>query len=308
MEQLQLKSRLISKCDYQDIDISQYAIPLKADTARYERDVKNFCKRFAKKEEVEEIAQQDMVTLSCSSENSKFQKEHITIRVGLDLYSKELEEKVCGMKVGETKTFTVGADSVTVTVEKSIREIIPELTDELVLSSGIPDIKTVEDVHTYCRYKQYDDALEEAADEANAYLAGEALNHSSYDLDESELETARKIVSDIMNLDTLKETLEDGGAKDAEQEISDMVEVMGKNTLMAAVFAQSMTRLTKEDYEAYLDKLAVALDRPVEEVRKTHPLTEYVINTYNDFFMDTMEAYVFRKLKEIGETMADKAV
>lgn len=310
MEQLKLKSKSENILDYHSIDISQYAIPLKADKERYERDVKNFCKRFAAKEEAAEIAPQDMATISCSSENPKFQKEHITIRVGLGLYSRELEEKLAGMAVGETKSFTVGSDSVTVTAEKSIREIIPELTDELVSNSGIPDVKTVKDVYAYCRYKQYDDVLEEPADEAGAYLAGEVLGHSSFDLDDGELEAASKIVSDAVNVEALSEMLDNdaGSFGDKKQDVSGMIKQMAEHTLIAAVYAQSMTALTKEDYEAYLDKLAVAREEPVEEIRKNYPLVEYLINTYNEFFLDTIEAYVLHKLKEIGESMADREV
>lgn len=203
---------------------------------------------------------------------------------------------------------TVGSDSVTVTAEKSIREIIPQLTDELALGSGIPDIKTVEDVYTHCRYKQYDDALEEAADEACAYLAKEVIDRSTYNLDKDELEISMKITSDIMNLEVLAESFESEGSENAEQEISAMLETIGESSLMSAVLAQNMTVLTEEDYEAYLNKLAVAQERSVEEIRETHPLTEYLINTYNGYFLDTIEAYVFYKLKELGEAMADKAV
>lgn len=310
MEQLRLKSKPVNILDYHSIDISRYATPLKADMERYERDFKNFCKRFAKKGEAAEIAPEDMATISCLSENPKFQKEHITIRVGLGLYSKELEEKLAGMPVGGTKTFTIGSDSVTVTAEKSIREIIPELTDELVSNCGIPHIKTVEDAYAYCRYKQYDDVLEEPADEAGAYLAGEALGQSSFDLDDGELETASKIVTDAVNFEALSQVIADDAENSGhpKQDIPAMIKQMAEHTLIAAVYAQDMTVLTEEDYEAYLDKLAVARQKPVEEIRKEHSLTEYLINTYNEFFLDIMEEYVLRKLKEIGEAMADKTV
>lgn len=305
MEQLKLKSKPVNILDYHSIDISQYAIPLKADKERYERDFKNFCKRFAAKGDAADIAPEDMVTISCSSENPKFQKEHITIRVGLGLYSKELEEKLVCMPVGETKTFTVGQDFVTVTVEKSMREIIPKLTDEMVSNSGISDIKTVEDACAYCRYKQYDDALEEPADEAGAYLAGKTLEDSTFELDDGELEAASKIVSEAVNVEALSKMLNEDAESSGtpKQDVSAMVEQMARHTLIAAVYAQSMTVLTEEDYEAYLNKLAVANQKPVEEIRKNHPLVEYLINTYNEYFLDTMEAYVFYKLKEIGESM-----
>lgn len=310
MEQLKLKSKLIDICDYHSIDISKYAIPLKSDKLRYERDIRNFCKRFAEKAEVSDIESQDMATLSCTSENPKFQKEHITVRVGLGLYSKELEEKIIGMPIGETKTFTVGADSVTVTAEKSIREIFPELTDELVAGSGVPEVKTVEDMYTYCRYKQYDDALEEAADEACAYLAGETLRRSKLDLDGEELETSKKFAAGLVNFEAMAEAADSVEAEDSDTvswDVQAMADQIGDSSLRSAVLGQSMTALTEEDYEAYLNKLSVAVERPVEDIRREHPLVEYLINTYNEFFIDTVETYVFRKLKEIGESMADEA-
>lgn len=311
MEQLKLKSKAVNTCDYHSIDISSYAIPLRADQARYERDFKNFCKRFATKEEAAEIKAQDMATISCSSENPKFQKEHITVRIGLNMYSKELEEKLIGMTVGETRAFPVGSDSVTVTVEKSIREVIPELTDELAASSGISYIKTAEDAYMYCRYKQYDDVLEESADNASVHISRQVMEHSSFDLDSGEVETAVQFASQIMNPDSLAKIADDADMEESEvfgKDIPSFIEDMGRHMLMSAVLAQNMQILTEEDYEAYLDKLAVAMQRPKEDIRTEHPLVEYLLTTYNDIFTNTVEEYVFRRLKELGEVMADEAV
>lgn len=311
MEQLKLKSKAVNSCDYHSIDISSYAIPLRADQARYERDFKNFCRRFAAKEEAAEIKAQDMATISCSSENPKFQKEHITVRIGLNMYSRELEEKLIGMPVGETRTLFVGSDSVIVTVEKSVREVIPELTDELAASSGISYIKTVEDIYIYCRYKQYDDVLEEPADDASVYVSRQTMEHSAFDLDSKEIETAVQVASKIMNPDSLAKMADDVNMKEEAffgTDIASFIEDMGKHMLMCAVLAQNMQVLTEEDYEAYLDKLAVATQRPKEDIRAEHPLVEFLLTTYNDIFTDTIEEYVFRRLKELGEAMAAEEV
>ncbi len=308
MTQLRLKSTLTQGWDYSSIDIRSFAIPLRPDMDRYARDIKNFCKAFAKKEEALDVADQDMVTLSCSSENGKFQKEHITVRVGLGLYSRELESQLTGLSVGETKSLRVGKDLVEVTIEKSVREVIPELTDELAAKSGVPGIQTAEDARTWCRFKQYDEALEEAGDEAFAYLAGEVIKHSTFQLDEGELAVSVGIISKIMNLDSLeslKEEYEENNTPEQGLHIS--VEEIGKDTLMSAAYGQSMMQLTEEDYEAYLEKCATAQRVSVEEIRDRYPLTEYLINTYNDHFINTMEAYVFRRLKELGEAMAKDA-
>lgn len=307
MKELRLNSKLINTCDYHDIDLSEFAIPLQADQARYERDMKNFCKIFATKEEVTEIAPQDMATLSLSSENPKFQKEHITVRVGLGLYSRELEGQLVGMIAGEVKTVTVGKDAVTVTVEKIIREIIPELTDELAARSGIPEVRTAEDARAYCRFKQYDDLLEMPADDACAHLAREQMKRSSFDLDEGELAVAEKIIREMIHFDPADDSEEKEAVVEeffSEENICVMIE----NTLACAVLGQNIKALTDEDYETYIGKLVRAVQRPEEDVRKEHPVTEYLINTYNDQYNNDIERYVFWRLKELGEARADETV
>lgn len=310
MSELKLKSKLNSSCDYRSVDLSEFAIPLEADMERYERDLKNFLKTFAKKEEASNVAADDMVTLSCSSENPKFQKEHLILRIGLGLYSKELEAKLIGMTCGEEKSLTVGQDSVTVSVEKVVREIIPELSDELAAQSGIPDVQTAEDVRTYCRYKQYDRLLEDPADEAFAYLSGKVVEDAVFDLNEDELATAKAAVLRSMDHHSMfggrafDEIPEEEFASQlgcSKQEWLEIMTQTGESTLKAAVMGQSLTVLQDEDYEAYIAKLSVALQRPAEEVRKDHPVTNYLIETYCDICMDTFEKYALKKLKEVGE-------
>lgn len=310
MSELKLKSKLISTCDYHSIDLGEFAIPLEANQERYERDLKNFLKTFGKKEEASDIAADDMVTLSCSSENPKFQKEHLTLRIGLGLYSKELEAKIIGMTCGEQKTLTVGADTVTVCIEKVVREIIPELSDELAAKSGIPNVQTADDARTYCRYKQYDKLLEDPADEAFAYLSRNVMENSVFDLDEDELEQSRAAALQAMNDHSMlggksfDEVSEEEFAAQfgfPKQEMHDIMLQTGESTLRAAVIGQTITTLQDEDYEAYIAKLSIALQHPAEDVRKDHPVTDYLIETYCDICMDTFEKYALKKLKEVGE-------
>lgn len=310
MHELKLKSKLINAYDYRNVDISKFAIPLEPDHKRYERDLLNFCKAFAKKEEVSNAAEQDIVTLSCSSDNPKFQKQHLAVRIGLGLYSKELEEKIIGMTMGETKSFTVGTDLVNVCIEKIVREIIPELTDELAAKSGIPDIQTAEDARTYCRYKQYDELLEDPADEAFAYLAQHVLDHSEFELDEKELAEANAIMLRSMNDHRLfkgktydevteEEFYEAFGF--SKQTMLDNMKKTGESTLKTAVLGQKLVTLYDKDYEEYLEKRVTAVQRPIEEMRRENTEKEFLISRYSEFCMDTLEKYAFKKLKEVGE-------
>lgn len=152
------------------------------------------------------------------------------------------------------------------------------------------------DIYSYCRFKQYDDVLEEASDDACAYFAREFLNRSAFDLDEGELEEAKNYVSKMMNL----------GAADAESSKfvnDDMIEQMSRHMLMSAVSVQKLKPLTKQDYEEYLNRRAVARQCMVDEVRRSYPVIDYLLDTYNELFTDSIEAYVLWKLKETGESL-----
>lgn len=310
MQELKLKSKLIKAYDYREVDVSRFALPLSTDPKRYERDLFNFRKLFATKEEAEDVMSQDIVTLSCSSENPKFTKKSLTVRVGLGLYSKEFETKIVGMKKGETKSVTVGDDAVEVSVEKIVREIVPELTDELAAKSGIEGIKTVEDAKTYCRFKQYDEEVEDPADDAFAYLAQETLKKSDFELDEEELETARKMM--VRSMDGHRLFSGKRFAEVTDEEFSaafgfskaDMIKNMeqtGESTVKTALMGQALTTLYDKDYEAYLKKRAVAKEVSVDEIRKEEPEIEYIITAYSEFCMDEFEKYAIRKMKEVGE-------
>lgn len=310
MTSLKLQSHLLHACDYHSIDISRFAVPLAEDPVQTERELKKFLQSFAEKREVSRIEAQDMVTLSCSSDQPKFQKQHLTVRVGLGLYSKELEAQLIGLAQGETRTIRVGETTVIVSVEKIVREILPELTDALAERCGIPGVQTAEDVRTWCRYQQYDRLLEDPADDAFSYLAGAAIQNSAFALDPEEQRQAEVILYAAMNensrlagktFDTAPEETFVHAFGISKQQMREQLKVTAEYTLKSAVLGQTIRQLQDCDYQAYLQKNATALQRPVEEIRQQKPMMEYLINTYSEIYMDTLERYVFRKLKEIGE-------
>ncbi len=291
MSELKLKSKLISGKDYHEVDLSAFAVPLSLDTDRYNRDLCNFQRHFAVKVQAETVAEQDTVTISCTSENPKFRKNHITLRVGFGLFSKELEGKLIGMNKGETKSFRVGADDVSVCVESVRREVLPELTDEFARSCGIQDIQTAEDIKKHCRFKQYDDILEEPADNAFVELAGKITENSVFQLDERELEASRQLVSALFQSNNVQEN----DFIDAAQ--------MSESMLKSAVLGESIRTLTDADYAAFIDKKIVATGCTEEEARAKYGRDAYLIEEYDSIFMDTLEAYAFYRLKELGEAL-----
>ena len=295
MCRLRLKSEITKSCPFDSIDISSFTVPLKADEARYEQDIKKFCRKFAKKVNADDAAKDDMVTISCQSENPKFRKEKITLRLGLGLYSGDLEEKILGMKVGESRKVCAEGAAVTATLLSSEREIIPPLSDELALKCTDPDIKSAEDIKEYCRFKQYDDVIDERFDDAYSFFSRELLSQSEFSFREEEKQAA---------LSEAKKSMSPNAESNMEEEKFDIDEFtakLAKSMLIAALFGQEMVSLTQADYEEYLEKTALASECSIEEARQAEPVTEYLIFEYSDIFIEKTEKYVMNRLKREGE-------
>ena len=297
MQQLKLRSEITKSCSFDSIDISAFVVPLKADEARYEQDIKKFCRKFAKKVKADDAAKDDMATISCESEDPKFQKKSITLRLGLGLYSKELEEKICGMKVGENKKVTAEGSAVTVALLSCERELIPPLTDDLALKCADPDIKTAEDIKEYCRFKQYEDIVDERFDDAYSFFSKELLSKSEFSFKEDEIQASLSEAKKSMSPNA------ESNVRGEKFDIDEFTQKLARSMLIAALFGQEMSSLTEADYEEYLEKTALASECSTEEVRMSEPVLEYLIFTYSDIFIEKTEKYVLKRLKREGEAL-----
>lgn len=309
---LRLKSTLLREGDPRQVDVSQFQIPLTLDQKLYERDLTNFLRRFAVQEEVSEIKPQDMVTLSSTSDNPRFCKNHITIRVGLGLFSRELETQLLGWKAGQNGTVTVKGQCVTVAVESIRREILPEVDDALAARCGVPGIHTAKDIYIYCKGKQFDELLEEPLDEAFAYLSRIVLDKSEFTLDPEELEYSQdRMVRELNQNSLFRETGIDGTPEETFREIFcctkaellDSMRLSGTLVLKAALLGQAMLERagklsTTADYEAYLRRYLEAGNKTEEQARSEHPITGYLLDTYGDHCMNTLEELTLHRLKE----------
>ena len=311
-EFLYLKSKLLKAADPWKVDVSQFCIPLTVNEALYEKDLLNFRRRFATTEDVGEVAAQDMVTLTCDSENKRFCKEHITIRIGMGLFSKELETALIGWRVGQMGTVTAKGQSVCVTVEGIRRENLPEVDDALAQRCGIPGIQNAQDIHKYCKGKQFASELEGPADEAFAYLSRAVLDGSEFELDAQELVFAQdKMVKELYQ----NPMFADGGFErmPVEEfrelfgcEKDDLVESMrtsGSFVLKSALLGQAILEqegklMTMGDYDAYIGRHVGVGGKDEAQVRQEKPLLGYIMDQYADRCMNELEELSLRRLQE----------
>lgn len=312
MTGLKLDSICKNAVDYHSIDIQQFAVSIQIDEAKLQQDIYNFRKRYATKIEAETVEKRDLLTLSCTSENKKFQKEHLSIRVGLGLFSKELELQLLGKKCPGEYDLTVKEVPVHVSLEKNVRECLPELTDELAASCGIEGIKTAEDVYHWCKGSQVDELLEDPADEAMGFIARSVMEGTEFELTEEEKEIAfaplKKNLDHPLALDgkaynevTEEEFMEAYGVdRETLEENLRQTSVMSlKTALVAQSYLEEEGKLlTEEDYEKYLMRFVYHTESVTEEIRKEHPIKEFLLDEYCSYFLERVEEYAYQKLRE----------
>lgn len=287
---LRLKSRALQVVPYSTVDIGQYIPAFTPDEARIQKDILRQRNRHGKKAACDSVAAGDMVVLSCKSENPKFCKSGISISVGKGLFHRELEEKLIGLAVGVETKLQLSEAVVSVCVEKAVRTVLPELTDEEVASWGMEDVASVADLRRFCIARQIGDLILECeeADEAAAYIWQQVSNASRIVLDAQEEEAV----------------LEEGKQRMAEMDFEDdpaqteIVQRIFITGLRAAAIGQAWAESTGElktraDYESYLRRhMEADPTLTPQTAEERHPLMDYLIDCYGDVFAQTIDRYV----------------
>lgn len=310
-ERICLKSRLLRAGDPWQVDISEFKIPLTVDQRLYERDLLNFRRKYSTMEDAPEVAAQDMATLSCTSENPRFCKEHLTVRVGLGLFSRELENQLIGWKPGQSGMVSVKGQPVAVTVETVRRECLPEVDDALAARCDDPYIRTAKDIDVYCRGKQFDDILEEPLDEACPKLSQQTMAASEFQLDPEELAFSGNMMVDQFLNGAMQGQDMDGISDEdfrerffqSKEELLGGLRASGTYLLQATLLGLARREkqgrpVTQDDYAAWLRRYTDGTGKPEEEARREHPVLEYLLDQIGGDYMDELEAITLFRLKE----------
>lgn len=308
-EYIEIKSKALSVFDFRGADISQFIPDYKIDESQLESDMNRVLRAHGKMVSAEEVKTGDQTEISCVSENSKFNKEKVFVLVGKGLYSRELEEKIVGMKKGEEKEITVGGEKVRVCVKSITRTILPEVIDENVASFGIDGVSTVKDFRRYCIDKQITRFLDEdeCADMASAQLAQSVLNDSEFELDDEELEAVKTLAENRINSFLSERNIYDDNdiLEDMEMTVGEykafMENILTSELKAAAISYQMLSRknelLKVDDYKKLIKNHSAAAGVSIEEGEKQYPMADYARETYAEIYLKSIDEYVAEAIK-----------
>ena len=306
-----LRTKVITAWDHTQADLSLFCKPFEMDKERMAEDMLFLQKKYAYLVPVETVEAGDIVTMRCRSSKPKFQKDSVTINVGKNLYSRELEEKLVGMAVGEEKELTVGETAVMVYILKAERNTLPELTDEF-LSKNLKKIRSMTELVAWYTNAYFEDHLKQCAAEAANFLQEQALIHSKIAVDEEERRVARvgaeKTLHDMWEMNGLPlDQMTDDQAQEllgypnAQAYIDWFADLCEKDVPYAALgyalLANDGKAPTEESYREARRKMIEEEGTPEDQ------LTDYTYHAYGrqvcaEHYRNVLETHAYEIIKE----------
>ena len=315
-EKLLLKSRAEEIFDFRQVDISEFFKGFVLDEARYQKDLERVLKRFGRKVDADAVMAGDTVTLSCVSALPRYNKKHMPVPVGNGLLNADLEAALIGMAAGESKTLSVDGSDVTVTVEKIVRTVLPELTDETVAGFGMEGVATVADLRRWLIGRQVEGFVleDENPDMASAFVWQQTAKNSRVIRDPEEAAAAEiKAEKKLAELQALSEQPSvDEEEEDAdEEEDTDgtpideaMIRNMFLSELELAAIGQRMMEqagvcVTVDDYRRYIDKLCEAYpEKTRAAVEAEHTALDFTVGECANYVAHAIDQFVQAQYKE----------
>lgn len=304
---LGIKTQVLTLADYRDIDLRPYAAPFSMSEEELQKELMKYCIRYGTMEQAETVLEGDIVSLRLRGSSPRFHKDTVQVRVGKGLLSRELEEKLLGLSLGQTAELTADGEKVQVTVLGIRRPIPAPLEDEAVASWGLKGIANVEALRRHIANSARNQYAEDMGESLALFLSSEVCRLSTFILDEEELEIARKEGHDMAldmlrsagvdpNTATDEEIQNATGGRTREEHFAFVEEICTGSVKSTAVGALLMEQEhapipTEEAYEEAVAQCAEGMGVSMEEARKIIPLPRFYRQQADNYFFEKLIAH-----------------
>lgn len=304
-------TKVISAWDYRQSDLSAFCVPFEADREQLAESLLFLRKKYACRTGVDTVESGDIVTIRCRSEKTKFNKDNITVNIGKNLYSRELETQLIGLSVGEERNLIADDAAVSVQVLKAERTALPELTDEFV-EKTFRDFHTYADLESWYINDQLEDHIKQQAALAADELRHQALEKSEIMVDKGECARARasgeKIVREHWAFNGFPlDQMTDGQAQEilgyssAQAYIDWFADLSEEDVSYAALGYELLLAEgrapTEESYRDAIRKM-VEEEGVTEEQLKDYTFTAYASQVCSEHYYSVLETYAYQIIKE----------
>lgn len=301
-----LKSKVIDIYDFKNIDLHEIVEPFQLEEADIDDEIERLRKKNAVSAEAETVEAGDIVEISCKSESSRFNKDKVSLKVGLGLFSKQIESQLRGMKTGETASVSEKSGTVEVKILKVTRTVLPELTDKNVSKWGLEKVKNVAGLRSYIISSLKQQYIADVAESYAIYIQNLANEKSVFELDSEELEDQKK-AGEKMALEMIKSQGFDPDTitEDEAQEIlgktkAEHIEFLKDSFVSSfksglvglALMEQKGLVLTADDHNKSLQEYMLATGADMDEAKKVITFDKFIIGQGADKYLDEVEGHV----------------
>lgn len=226
----------------------------------------------ARLEDVSEVRMFDAVQCRGVSDQPRWNRQNLLFYPGRGLCEAVFEEACLGKEVGETYTVTTGDGDVTLTVERIVRRIIPNVDDTLVQTEGIADVDTVADYFRWYKERNEPERYENAVGNTAFALLEEIAKKSVFSLDQEEKDAwcreEGKRIYDIHVASGMDPTIPEDGTdflteEEALAKICAQQEPRFNSYVAAAYLVESLGgQSTEQVYEKWIREIAAESELP----------------------------------------------
>ncbi len=307
------KSRVIKVFDYKKVGLNKVIKGFQLSKEDLENELLKIQKQNASIKDVNTIKKDDFVILNCSSNNPRFNKININVKIGLGLFNKELESKLVGSHLHECKEFIIQNDQVRVTIESIKRKELPELTNQNISSFHIEGVNTLEQLKEKIYTKKCNEFIEDMTESVALYISDEVTSRSEFELDEEEIEMQKQegikmakdmIVSNGYDPETINEkTMLEISGRTKEEHFKFVSDIFVSSFKSALIGFKQMKdddyQLPEDGYDQAIALYIEGIGGTKEEAKKELPYEKYLLQQAGEYNFNQIESYVKKYLKEL---------
>lgn len=313
----ELKSKILKEFDFRNIDVSGEDFTYETDKNFIEKEITRIKKKNKISYEVQEVTKGDIVICSLKSSISKFNKENISINVGLGLYDRQVEDALIGMEKGESKILLLDNESINIDILNISRSRIPELTDEMVEKEEINSVSTVESLINYL--EGLHEVERNKAIDSKAYLLvgkilKEVIEKSEFVIYEEDIEYLSKleiqrarVLAKLEGLILEDMTPEEFSGRIPVQTYEDflkMIYEMKKESLPILLLGlksadKDVYKVSKENYNKSLNEYSAMYNIDPEDASEAMTFEYYEAKEYQIYYENKIKEYFKGRYKEV---------
>ena len=310
-----LKSKVLKEFDFRKADVSEVDFTYKVENV--EKELLRIKKKNKITYEANEVNKGDIVLCSLKSNNPKFNSE-ISINTGLELFNKEIEAGIIGMKKGESKITYVDDKNVSIEVMKIERCELPKvLTDEMVKKEEIEGVSTVKALEEHLKelhQKNRDSAINNKASYLIEHVLKQVVSQGKYEIYEEDIQylcdleiQKSRVLAENEGLVLEKMTAEEFNGRipvKSYDEFLNMVRNMKKNQIYVLIMGLKKAKedgyeVMKEEYEKFLKDYYTMYKMDPEVARKAYSWDYYEATDYLIYYRDQIANYYKERYQEV---------